>query len=66
MNDLATLAPLGYAEVSAMTGVKIDTLKYWRHMGAGPRAYKVGRRVRFDRADVEAWLDEQRAAARTS
>lgn len=63
--DTAT-APLGMPEVSAMTGVPIDTLRYWRHLGTGPRAYKVGRRVRYDRADVVAWLDEQRAATRTA
>jgi predicted DNA-binding transcriptional regulator AlpA len=37
-----------------------ETLRYWRKRGEGPRGWKSGRRVLFDRADVLAWLDEQR------
>lgn len=55
-------APLGIPEVAAMTGVPDATLRYWRHVGTGPRSYKIGRRVRYDLADVVAWLDEQRSA----
>jgi predicted DNA-binding transcriptional regulator AlpA len=48
-------------EVSALTGVAEETLKYWRPRGKGPRWYKLGRRVVYDLAAVEEWLDEQRA-----
>lgn len=51
-------------EVAARTGVPLETLRYWRKMGdSGPRTFKLGRRVVVDEADLEAWLDEQRAAA---
>jgi DNA-binding transcriptional MerR regulator len=47
-------------EVSDLTGVSVDTLRYWRYRGIGPRSYKVGRRVVYDLAEVNRWLDEQR------
>ena len=28
------------------------TLRYWRHLGCGPRSFKVGRHVRYWRADL--------------
>ena len=37
----------------------VETLRWWRHVGRGPKAYKVGRRVLYDEADLEAWLAEQ-------
>lgn len=49
-------------EVSDLTGAPEATLRYWRHLGTGPRSYKIGRRVVYDLADVQAWLDEQRRA----
>lgn len=58
--------PLGMPEVSAMTGVPVATLRWWRHLGTGPSSFKIANRVRYDRADVVAWLDEQRAATRTA
>jgi hypothetical protein len=35
------------------------TLRYWRHLGAGPRSFKIGRHVRYWRADLVRWLTEQ-------
>lgn len=35
------------------------TLRYWRHLGAGPRSFKIGRHVRYWRADLVHWLTEQ-------
>lgn len=36
-----------------------STLAYWRHRGEGPQFAKVGKRVLYRRADVEAWLTDQ-------
>jgi excisionase family DNA binding protein len=33
-----------------------STIRYWRHIGFGPKGVKVGRGVLYRRADVEAWL----------
>ncbi|WP_407441204.1 hypothetical protein [Rhodococcus sp. (in: high G+C Gram-positive bacteria)] len=34
-------------------------VRYWRHLGCGPRSFKIGRHVRYWRADVVLWLTEQ-------
>jgi predicted DNA-binding transcriptional regulator AlpA len=53
---------LGTAEVSSWTGVPTETLRYWRHRGEGPASFKLGRRVVYSAADVNAWIDQQRRA----
>lgn len=35
------------------------TLAGWRYKGIGPRFVKVGKRVLYRPADVDAWLEEQ-------
>ena len=45
-------------DVSSYLGVPIATLYVWRHRGTGPRAYRVGRYLRYDRSEVRRWLDE--------
>jgi len=46
-------------EAAALVRTPVATLRYWRHMGTGPRSFRVGRAVRYWRADVVAWLHEQ-------
>jgi DNA-binding transcriptional MerR regulator len=48
-------------QVGAHIQVPAATLRYWRHIGYGPKSFKVGRRVLYALEDVEAWL----AAARS-
>jgi excisionase family DNA binding protein len=43
--------------------IPASTIYYWRHKGIGPRAFKVGRELRFAEADVLRWLAQKRAAA---
>jgi excisionase family DNA binding protein len=49
-------------EVSAYLGVPVATLYQWRHRRVGPRASRVGRHLRYDPADVRAWLVERQAS----
>lgn len=44
-------------EVSEMTRIPVNTLRFYRHKGDGPKAAKIGGRVMYRRDDVEAWLD---------
>ena len=37
----------------------VATLRYWRHLGNGPRSFRVGRGVRYWRHDVTDWLHQQ-------
>ena len=46
-------------ETAALLRVPENTLRYWRVTGAGPRSFKVGRHVRYWKADVALWLTEQ-------
>jgi predicted DNA-binding transcriptional regulator AlpA len=50
---------LTMAEVSDLIRVPVATLRYWRHLGCGPRSFKVGRTVRYWRSDVYQWLEKQ-------
>ncbi|MGB3763655.1 MAG: helix-turn-helix domain-containing protein [Ornithinimicrobium sp.] len=42
--------------MSQYLGVPVDTLYAWRTKGAGPPAFKVGRHLRYDPAEVVVWL----------
>jgi predicted DNA-binding transcriptional regulator AlpA len=48
-------------EVAALTRASVDTLRYWRHLGRGPRSFELGRRVVYARTDVLAWIEEERS-----
>lgn len=58
--------PLTIEEAADDLGVSVNSLRWWRHRGTGPVSYKIGRRVRYDRADLDAWRAEQRAATISS
>ncbi len=47
-------------EVSTKLRTPAETVRYWRHVGKGPKSFKVGRRVLYAVEDVEAFI----AAAR--
>lgn len=53
---------LGMRATSAYTGVLEGTLRYWRSIGVGPASYKLGRKVFYDRAELDRWMAEQKAA----
>lgn len=52
---------MGYEEVSNLTGIPVNTLKDYRakKKAGGPPSAVVCGKVRYRRADVLAWLDEQ-------
>lgn len=57
---IATTEPLWtIEEVSAFLRIPVDTLYQWRSRRTGPRAFKVGRHLRYDPTDVRCWLSEQ-------
>lgn len=43
-------------EVSSVIGISQGLLKTWRNKKVGPRYYKLGRRVLYDRIDVLDWM----------
>lgn len=50
-------------DVADFLGVPVQSVRKWRYLGTGPIGLKVGRHVRYRRADVEKWLDQQASAA---
>jgi excisionase family DNA binding protein len=46
-------------DVAAFLGVPVGTLYQWRHRRTGPRAAKLGRHLRYDPAEVRAWVARQ-------
>jgi predicted DNA-binding transcriptional regulator AlpA len=53
-------------EVAVVVRVPVATLRYWRHLGTGPRSFRIGRSVRYWRREVFAWLDDQANSGRQS
>lgn len=54
------------ADVAAITRAPASTVRYWRHLGQGPRGFRLGRRVLYRRTEVLRWLAEQEAATTRS
>lgn len=48
-------------EVARLLVVPVTTLYTWRYKGTGPRAFRVGKHLRYRLADVLTWLEDQRA-----
>ncbi len=48
------------AELAAEVRAPVETVRFWRHVGKGPKSFKVGRRVLYAVEDVEAWLESAR------
>jgi hypothetical protein len=46
-------------ELAEMLRRPLSTLRYWRHVGQGPKSFKLGGRVVYKLEDVERWLEEQ-------
>ncbi|MEQ6901813.1 helix-turn-helix domain-containing protein [Nocardioides sp. YIM 152588] len=53
------------AEVAELLRTPTETVRYWRHVGKGPKSFKVpgGRRVLYAREDVEEFIAEARGAS---
>lgn len=60
-DDMLTLQ-----EACRLLRVPEGTLRYWRHLGCGPRSFKIGRHVRYWRTDLILWLSEQTRNAQDS
>lgn len=41
----------------------VETVYQWRRKRTGPRGFQVGRHLRYDPADVQAWVESLREGA---
>lgn len=47
-------------EFAELARTNAATVRYWRHIGNGPRGFKLGRRVLYSRAEVLDWIEQAR------
>ena len=47
-------------EAARLLGLKVATLRRWRWGGKPPRFLKIGGAVRYDPADLEAFIEQSR------
>ena len=50
---------LTITEAAELVRAPVATLRYWRHLGTGPRSFRLGRRVLYRYDDLQAWVAEQ-------
>lgn len=50
-------------EVAEALRTSPETVRYWRHVGQGPKSFKVGRRVLYALEDVESFIKKARQGA---
>lgn len=50
-------------EVAEYYGVPVQTLYQWRSRGKGPKSRRIGRHIRYEWDDVEAFEDGPKAVA---
>ena len=61
MNETISLPALvNEAEAAHMLSLSVKTLRRWRWAGKGPRFLKLGAAVRYDPADLTAFIEAGR------
>jgi DNA-binding transcriptional MerR regulator len=50
---------LTITEAAELLRSPVATLRYWRHLGTGPRSFRLGRRVLYRSDDLRSWIDVQ-------
>ncbi|AYY11352.1 DNA-binding protein [Actinobacteria bacterium YIM 96077] len=48
-------------EVAELLRTSESTLRFWRHIDRGPNSFRIGKRVLYDRRDVEQFIEDARA-----
>ncbi|HEU0130826.1 MAG TPA: helix-turn-helix domain-containing protein [Mycobacteriales bacterium] len=51
------------AEVAAEFRVPESTVRYWRQTGYGPKGVRVGRRVLYERGEIDRWWKRRTAGS---
>jgi hypothetical protein len=46
-------------QFAEMVNTPINTIRFWRQTGYGPKSARIGKRVFYRRNDVNAWIDAQ-------
>jgi excisionase family DNA binding protein len=54
---------LTITEAAELLRAPVATLRYWRHLGTGPRSFRLGRRVLYRYDDLRSWVDARHGEA---
>ncbi len=60
LEDTAARALLNETEAARILAMQVTTLRRWRWAGKGPRFVKIGAAVRYDWADLTAFIEAGR------
>ena len=60
MPELSNRLSVEGDKAAVHTGLTKSTLNKYRGTGYGPRYLKIGRRVLYDTADLDVWLDQHK------
>lgn len=55
---------LGVEELAEYLDIPVQTIYDWRLSGKAPRAFKLGKHLRFALSDVQAWLTDHYESTR--
>ena len=59
-----TLPMLDTDQLAELIRTSPETLRYWRHIGKGPKYFKMGgRKVFYRQEHIDEWLNQQYASA---
>jgi excisionase family DNA binding protein len=64
INDTNGIQPLTESQAAARLGLKVATLRAWRHKGKGPAYVRLGRAVRYLMTDVDDFIQSNRQIPR--
>lgn len=54
---------LTLSEVATLLRVPVNTLRWWRQRGEGPRLFKISRRLVTSSGDLRWWIEQQKHGA---
>ena len=60
-----TLALVNETEAARILALSVKTLRRWRWVGRGPSFVKIGAAVRYDLADLSAYIEAGRRSSTT-
>jgi excisionase family DNA binding protein len=58
--------PMPESEAASRLGLKVATLRAWRHQGRGPAYVRLGRAVRYLASDIDDFLNSNRHSPGTA
>ncbi|MFE0539101.1 helix-turn-helix domain-containing protein [Streptomyces nigra] len=53
-------------DIADMFGVPLETVYQWRRKRTGPPGFRIGKHVRYDPADVRAYVSQRKSACQSA